>query len=228
LSADKKKKPVGISDTTAAMNTIRQEIERMITPPIEVAIDVQETQAVKVVRLVVPRGGDPPYAIDDNRIYVRDEAETSLAVRDEIVQLVLRSRSGPVVDSPQPADEMEQVTGRVEPPRTGVEIIASEERQGTTYHTMRDLRNGNVVKNVTRKSARKLWHYAIAQQEGKPLKTEKVQWHGDIGLLQRRKYRNQVMYDLVQRENGGVRIYYGVTEAGVHGEWQRLVGGEDD
>ena len=33
---------------------------------------------------------DPPYAIDDNKI-VRDEAETTLAVRDEIVQLVTQS-----------------------------------------------------------------------------------------------------------------------------------------
>ncbi len=84
------------------------------------------------------------------------------------------------------------------------------------------------MKNVTRKSARRLWHYAIAQREAKPLVPKQVQWHGDIGLWQRRKYRSQMMYDLVQRDNGGYRVYYGVTEAGIHGEWQQVVGGEEE
>jgi hypothetical protein len=224
LSADKKKKPAGVTDPNGALNSIRQEIEDKITPPLKVAIDVQKSEGVTIVRVAVPGGDDPPYAIEDNRIYVRDEAETSLAVRDEIVQLVLRSQ----VWSPETPGETEKPVGRVEPPRTGVEIIASEERQGTLYHTLRDLRNGNVVKNVTRKSARRLWHYAIAQREAKPLVPDQVQWRGDIGLWQRRKYRNQVMYDLVQRDNGSYRVYYGVTHAGVHGEWQQVVGGDEE
>jgi len=228
LSDQKRKKPVGVSDPADAMGMIRQEIERMLTPPIELAIDLQETEGAKVIRLVVPRGDDPPYAIDDNRIYVRDEAETSLAVRDEIVGLVLRRPKEPVAAAPETPDETQTDVGRTEPPRTGVEIIASEERQGTVYHTMRDLRNGNVVKNVTRKSARRLWHYAISQREAKPLVTEQVEWHGDIGLWQRRKHRNQTVYDLVQRENGSLRVYYGVTDAGIHGQWQRVVGGEEE
>jgi hypothetical protein len=240
LTADKKKKPAGVSDPNGGMNTLRQEIERMLTPPLQVAIDVQETEGIKIIRLVVPRGEDAPYAIDDNKIYVRGEGDTSLAVRDEIVQLVLRSQSvqtavaakeptvgAPAADSARPADDAAP-SGRLEPPRTGVEIIASEERQGTVYHTVRDLRNGNVVKNVTRKSARRLWHYAIAQQEARPLVPEQVQWHGDIGLWQQRKYRNQVMYDLVQRNNSNFRVFYGVTEAGMHGDWQQVLDGEEE
>jgi hypothetical protein len=227
LSAGKKKKPTGVSEPAGAMTAICQEIERKITPPIQVAVDVQETGGVKVIRLVVPRGDDPPYAIEDNRIYLRDEAETSLAVRDEIVQLVRRGL-GLFQAAPAESDEVESAVGQVEPPRTGVEIVASEERRGTVYHTMRDLRNGNVVKNVTRKSARRLWHYAITQQEAKPVTSDQVQWHGPVGLWQRRKYKGQMMYDLVQRENGGLRVYYGVTEAGVHGEWQQVIGGEEE
>jgi hypothetical protein len=228
LSADKRKTLAGVSDPQGAMNTIRQEIERKITPPLKVAVDLQETDGVKVIRLVVSRGDDPPYAIDDNRIYVRDEAETSLAVRDEIVQLVLRRRPELGEPCPEDGEESEKAAGHIDPPRTGVEIIATEERQGTLYHTMRDLRNGNVVKNVTRKSARRLWHYAISQREGKRPDPKQMQWHGDIGLWQQRKYRSRTMYDLVQRENGELRIYYGVTEAGIHGEWQRVVGGEEE
>ena len=228
MGDDKKKKPVGISDPAVAQNLIDQEIERKITPPIQVAIDVQETDGVKIIRVIVPRGDDPPYAMEDNRIYVRDEAETSLAVRDEIVQLVLRRGARLTETLPDTSDEVKTAAGWVEPPRTGVEIIASEDRQGTVYHTMKDLRNGNVVKNVTRQSARRLWHYAISQREAKPVVRESVDWLGEIGLWQRRKYRNQVTYDLVQRDNEGLRVYYGVTDAGVHGEWQKVVHGEEE
>ena len=227
LPGSKKKKAVGVDNPNTAIKAIQQEVESKITPPIKVAIDVQATEGVKVVRIVVPRGDDPPYAIDDNRIYVRGEAETSLAVRDEIVQLVRRGL-GEVKTPPVVAEEVEEPSGRTEPPRTGVEIIASEERRGTFYHTMRDLRNGNVVKNVTRKSARRLWHYAITQHEAKPPTPKQIQWSGDVGLWQRRKYRGETMYDLAQRDNGGLRIYYGVTEAGVHSEWQNVIGNGEE
>ena len=54
-------------------------------------MNTQETQGKLVIRIQVPRGDDPPYAIDENKIYVRDEAETTLAVRDEIVRLVAKN-----------------------------------------------------------------------------------------------------------------------------------------
>jgi len=93
---------------------------------------------------------------------------------------------------------------------------------------MRDLRNGNVVKNVTRKSARRLWHYAITQSEENPVDESKVEWHGDLGLLRRREHAGRVRYDLVQREEGRLRVYYGVTEEGIHSEWGRVVGLDTD
>jgi hypothetical protein len=197
---------------------LQEEIERRITSPLPVTVDVQETQGVKIVRIVVPRGDDPPYAVDDNKIYVRSEAETSLGVRDEIVNLIKRAQPGPLVE---PAEEP---AGHVEPPRTGVEIVETLERKGTFYHIMRDLRQGNVVKNVTRKSARRLWHYAITQTEEHPVDASKVEWHGDIGVLKRREHAGRARYDLVQREDDTLHVYYGVTEDGIHGEWGRLVG----
>jgi hypothetical protein len=191
-------------------------------------VDVQETRGFKVVRLVAPRGSDLPYAIDDSKIYVRNETETNLAVRDEIVSLVRRAKMGAAAESG------EEWTGHVDRPRTGVEIAETQQRKGTLYHTVCDLRNGNVVKNVTRRSARKLWHYAITQVEEHPVDASKVEWHGDIGLLRRREYAGRVRYDLVQRENGkrpsnqSVRVYYGVTDDGIHGGWAKLVGLETD
>jgi hypothetical protein len=225
VGADPNERPPGVSNPSRLVRTLQEEVERRITPPLGVTVDVQQTQNVKVVRVAVPRGDDPPYAIDDSKIYVRSEAETGLAVRDEIVNLVMRAQAGPLI---VPKEEADEPTDRIEPPRTGVEIVETRERKGTRYHTMRDLRNGNVVKNVTRKSARRLWHYAITQAEDNPVDTRKVEWRGDIGLLKRREHAGRSRYDLVQRENGKQRVYYGVTEDGIHGEWGRLVGLETD
>jgi hypothetical protein len=242
VSAKPQDKPVGVTNIPEATEMLRTEIESKITPPLEVEIDALETQGKSVMRLQVPRGDDPPYAIDDNKIYVRDEAETDLAVRDEIVQLVMQnlaqhgavqSAPSPVaapVETPPPAQPEAPPavsSSGIEPPRTGVEILASEQRKGVRYHMMRDLRNGNVVKNVSRGSARRLWHYAITEKESNPVPPDKIEWHGDIGLLKRYKRGGATHYDLVQRENGEMRIYYGVTYDGMHGPWQVFAGEEE-
>ena len=116
------------------------------------------------------------------------------------------------------------------PPRTGVEVVAVEERSGGRYYTVRDLRNGNVVKNVTLKSARRLWHYAITQYDKiqpDPNKA-KIQWDGDYGLLRRVKQGKRYRYDLVQRLSDSWRYYFGVNEDGIHGPWKKLLGQEDE
>lgn len=235
VSAKPKDAPVGVPNPKAAIDTLHEEIEHKLTPPIEVSIDVLESQGKPIVRVQVPRGSDPPYALDDNKIYVRDEAETNLAVRDEIVQLVMQnlelrnalaSSQQPAAgesEAPAPAPMAEPPHAEgVDAPRTGVEIIATEERKGVKYHIMRDLRNGNVVKNVTRSSARRLWHYAILEKESHPVKPHEVEWHGEIGLWKRYQRGGTVRYDLVQRDNGGIRVYYGVTDDGLHGPWQKF------
>jgi hypothetical protein len=117
-----------------------------------------------------------------------------------------------------------------EAPRTGVEIVSMVERHGSRYYAMRDLRNGNVVNNVTQKSARRLWHYAIRQYAKLPvdLKEMEIQWEGDFGLLQKSKQGKRSRYDLVQRTASGYRYYFGVTDDGIHGRWKALVGAEED
>jgi hypothetical protein len=238
VSSKPKDAPVGVQNISESVDTLRDEIEHKITPPLEVEIDVLETRGKPVIRIQIPRGGDPPYAIDDNKIYVRDEAETNLAVRDEIFQLVAQNLSVPQTAAGEPtpdsneskskdSDQPTPPDGGVEAPRTGVEIIGTEQRKGMKYHVMRDLRNGNVVKNVTRKSARRLWHYAITEKESNPVQPNKVEWHGEVGLWKRYKRGGVVRYDLVQRENGSLRVYYGVTEDGMHGSWSVFLSEED-
>ena len=222
VGSNPKQPLVGVAQAEQAAQSLKHEIERKITPPLEVEVDVLESQGHQVLHLTVPRGSDPPYTIDASKIYVRQETETSLAVRDEIVAMVKRAlMSEP---SPAAAEAPAQSEG-IEPPRTGVEIVETVKRKDTLYHTVRDLRQGNTVKNVTRRSARRLWHYAITQKEEHPVAPDKVRWQGDIGLWKRRARSGQVRYDLVQRmSDGSLRVYYGVTEEGINGEWKALVG----
>jgi hypothetical protein len=242
LDNNKSNPVVGINNPSQAVRQLEKEISNRISPPLNCTVDTLKTNGKSVLRVLVPRGEDPPYAVDDNKIYVREEADTGLAVRDEIVQLVKRSNNLKVeAEAVQPvslvstatAAEPLPVVEEVDPqpaPRTGVEVVSESERNNVKYYTVRDLRNGNVVKNVTLKSARKLWHYAITAFAALPkdLSKAKIEWQGNIGLLKRSKHGNRQTFDLVEKEGSKYRVYYGVTEDGVHGNWRRLVGLEAD
>jgi hypothetical protein len=231
VSSNVKATPVGVDNPAEAINTLRNEIEHKITPPLTISIDTLESQGRKVLRVVVPAGGDPPYAVDENKIYTRDESETNMAVRDEIVGLVTKSIKAAQPPAPEPkakpaevVEEVAPVSDRVTPPKTGVEILFTEERKGNRYYSMKDLRNGNVVHNVTQQSARKLWQYAITESLKHAVKPEAVQWKGDIGLVKRYKRGGKWRYDLAQRDpNGALHVYYGVTDDGIHGLWRQFV-----
>ena len=241
LSADPRKPVQGVPDPESSINMLEKEISDRISPPLQCALDAHETGGKKIIRILIPRGGDPPYAVDDNKIYVRSEAETGLAVRDEIVGLVLRGASPaqplaetveqPVAERDDTFSEQPLSQGEAElSPRTGVEVVSVEERSGTPYYTMRDLRNGNVVKNVTRTSARRLWHYAITSFAKYPsdLAQLHIQWQNQCGLVSRYKQGKSWRYDLVQQAPQGYRYYFGVTEDGIHGPWEKLVGRADE
>jgi PHP family Zn ribbon phosphoesterase len=233
VTADASKPPPGVPNPAAAVRQLQQEISKKITPPLTCQVDTQETGGKTILRILVPRGDDPPYAVDDNKIYVRDEADTGLAVRDEISQLVLRGASRVAkthAAEPSPAEAVEVRPVGIKAPRTGVEVVSVEERDGVRYHTMRDLRNGNVVNNVTIASARRLWHYALTQFAKLPADLSKasIAWQGDVGVLGKRSLGKRERYDLAQRTPDGIRIYYGVTEDGIDGEWKRLIGGEGE
>ncbi len=242
LNSEPKKPVAGIPNPEQAISQLNKEISTRITPPLKCNIDVHDTNGKKVLRVLIPRGDDPPYAVDDNKVYVRDEAETGLAVRDEIVSLVLRSRGARselrakpeaervvVPEAPPQTPVIIERDGEI-PPRTGVEVVKVDERDGISYYTMRDLRNGNEVKNVTRVSARRLWHYAITEFDQLPsdLSKVKIQWQGKFGLLGVQRQGKNVRYNFVERTPKGYRLYFGVTEDGIHGHWKELVGGDEE
>jgi hypothetical protein len=86
LSADANEKIVGVREARKAIQLLETTTSRRVSPDPEVSIDILSSQGQPVVRITVPPGREVPYAIDDNRFYVRDEAETTLAVRDEIAR----------------------------------------------------------------------------------------------------------------------------------------------
>ena len=239
ISHDLHKIPAGIPDIDRAAANLEKEINNKISPPLHCNIDINEFRGKKLLRVLVPRGDDPPYAVDDNKIYIRNEAETGLAVRDEIVSLVLRKGNIQVQEPPANAVSQEkETTSEIQTeqgdpennaPRTGVEVMPMDLRNGVKYYAMRDLRNGNIVKNVTRSSARRLWHYAIDRFEELNNKPESVrtEWNGEYGILIRSDQKKGSNFDLILRAPQGNRYFFGVTPNGIHGEWRKLTDMED-
>jgi len=260
LSSDAKSKPEGVREPHRAIETLQGMITKRFSPEPQVAIDSLATQGTTVVRIAVQAGPDIPYAIDQNLFYVRDEADTTTAVRDEIVRLVERglgssstsgqlmvAESRPVLPTstvepeqpagpakhaaapePQRASSSSNGRGGFQHPRTGVEVVESQERDGTVYHTLRDLRNGNLINNVTRSSARRLWHYAITQVETSPPDLSAASWRpmgrgNSMAILNRRQKNSMALYDLAVREGDRTHIYFGVTEGGLSDAMLALV-----
>ena len=214
----------GVEKSQEVQENLLQAMASRITPQADVSIDVVNPEGKAVMALNVSKGAETPYVLDQTEVWVRQESESAIATRDEIVRLVLQTLAGNRVPVPMAEAEEPLETGNTltdEPPHTGVEVVDSSERNGISYHTVRDLRNGSVVQNVTRFSARRLWRYAISEREVDGLDLNSIDWRGDIGLWKVHKRGGQTRYNLVQRDIGGkLHIYYGVTEDGLHGAWR--------
>ena len=248
LSANPKIPPKGIDRPEEAVEALRSEIEKALIPPIDTDIVIHTSEGRKVLEVKVPKGTDTPYVLGSSQIFVRQESETVPAMRDEIIRLVEEGRparapvqaaaakpavvvageSAPVAPAPTvavpAAPPAPSITLPVPVPRTGVEVIDSEQQDNVWHHTVQDLRNGNIVHNVTRFSARHLWRYAITEREENPVHEDQIAWQGDLGLWKTYRRAGVKRYNLVQRDSqGGLHVYYGVTEDGMQGLWAQFV-----
>jgi PHP family Zn ribbon phosphoesterase len=144
----------------------------------------------------------------------------------------------PVESAVQPADVAEPPTVPVgastppvrrdgtEPavlPKTGVEILSVEERDGERYYTMRDLRSGRVAENVTRKSARRLWRQAILEREQGLPAPDAMTWDGDRGYWGSSERDGIRRHNLAYRDDGTIRYFYAVSDDGINEAWRALV-----
>jgi hypothetical protein len=225
IGAGKTKNAIrGVEKPQQVQDELLQEIQSRVTPQLEVSIDSVGPDNKPVLVVNVPKGTETPYVLGETEIWVRQESETVIATRDELVRLVLQTLAEnrvPVAmeEAQDPIPSADTVTD--EAPHTGVEIVDTTERNGIPYHTVKDLRNGSVVQNVTRFSARRLWRYAISERESGELDMNTVRWEGDIGVWKVHKRGGQTRYNLVQRDpDGRLHIYYGVTDDGLHGPWR--------
>jgi hypothetical protein len=250
VGASLRKGPIkGLTNPVEEQKELQQAISERLTPPLDAKFETVQSEAAKVLRIVVSEGEEKPYCLDGSKFYVRNDAETDLAVRDEIVALVLESAGSEVTaekpseegrsngrgrrqrrqSPPQPAAKDGSSTppaASEDPfylPQMGVEVVAAETRNGTRYYLVRDMRNGRTVSNVTRRGARKLWNYAIAQTEDHPADANKIEWKGNIGLLRVEKRAGKPRYDLALREGNNIRVFYGVTDDGMEGAWAQFV-----
>ncbi len=241
MNRDPKRAIVGVTSKNQDIAKLEKEISDRISPELTCSLDAHKFRSKDIIRVLIPRGDDPPYAVDESKIYLRTEAETGMAVRDEIVGLVLRGKPLHAQDVspgqpegireplPVPAGGSDVEKEKDAAPRTGVEVVTVEERQGVRYYTVRDLRNNNVVKNVTRKSARKLWHYAVTNYDKVSGKPQGIKWQGDLSVINEQKIGNFSRFDLVQRDaKGNYRFYFGVTEDGLDEKWRKVVGISED
>ncbi|MFN8441982.1 MAG: putative DNA binding domain-containing protein [Caldilineaceae bacterium] len=266
----KKDGPKGLARPKQVEEQVLTVLTTRLTPQIEVKSDLMQSDGATVLRLRVAKGNDRPYCLDGNKFYLRDESETYLAVRDEIVALVKETLTGAGAAAPknaEPVTSKQTETGRgprrdrsragysknssssdsnevstIEAPvpiattpgvvntedafylpQNGVEIVDSEVRNGNKFHSVRDLRNSNIVHNVTRRGARNLWNYAIQRHEDTVVNPALVQWQGDIGLIHVEKRAGRLRYDLALREGENLRIFYGVTDDGMEGHWATFI-----
>jgi len=240
VSSDASKPVAGINNPDQAVKLLEKEIQNRISPPVHLTIDLQKHKNQSIIRILIPRGEDAPYALDENKIYIRDEDETNIAVRDEIVTLVLRGKEHAAETQlelpplqPQklatPLLSNEEVSHERIEPRTGVEVITPVIRGGKSFFTMRDLRNGNIVKNVTVASARRLWHYAITRYNEiiPQLDSLDINWQGDYGMIRQYSQGKNTLFDLIYRSGEGFRLFFGVTPDGIHGQWRAFLKEED-
>jgi hypothetical protein len=114
-------------------------------------------------------------------------------------------------------------------PRNGVQVTSMEERDGVVYFTVRDVRNNTTVRNVTMKSARDLWLYAVSQYADSPSGPEGLDWTDNKAVVTKALRAGRMRYDLAMRDaQGNVRVFYGVTDDGLSDVWRQLVQAHDE
>lgn len=199
---------------------LRTAVEQTIEPTPMLTLELLRYEGRDVIRVEVSATQLPPYVARDGVLYVRRNAETVPATRGEIVQLARRALAQ---GGTSPLDNGQDL----EFPRSGVEIIDAQRRNGEWLYEIRDLRT---TPGVSRDRAQGLWQYAIGRhedlREGRVDIYSQIKWAGRLGLLRAYQQGGRTKFDLVHRDANGVidHIFYGVSDWGLSEAWNVLLG----
>src|SRR5215213_7585457 len=112
VSASEKRPIAGLVDAKALVAELSRDVAAQITPPVEVTFEELVSDGKPVIVLQVNEGAHKPHAVAPGGIFVRRDAESAQATRDEIVQMVtgaaaaapVAASATPVVAAPAPAN----------------------------------------------------------------------------------------------------------------------------
>ena len=190
-----------------------------IEPPPGLSFELLSYSGRDVLRLEVRAPHTPPYLCRDGAIFVRRDGETTRANRGDILQLARRALAE---GATSPLDNGEELAV----PRSGVEVVDAQRRNGEWQYEIRDLRT---TPGVVRERAQGLWAYAIDRHEdlrdGRVDLQAQIKWVGRLGLWRTYRQGNRTKYDLVHRDANGVidHVFYGVSDWGLNEAWQLLL-----
>ena len=241
-SAKETEPPVGVDHPRLTLREIESDIQRRVVPPVHARVSLNTVRGKYIIVIEVPSGKEKPYALDNYEIYIRRGKETRRATREELIALIqgaelppsspalpvplstVTPAEAPATGEPGAKESASTTSGGRILPGDGVEIVGVEERRGQKRYIIRDLRNGSIVSDVTKSSAKRLWEYAIWRHETERVDPDRVTWLGDLGIWHFEKRAGKIRYDLVQRlPDGTFVVYYGVTEEGFVGPWAELL-----
>lgn len=209
----------GVAQPHQLATQLRTAVEQVLEPTPVLSLELLNYEGCDVMRIEVSAPDLPPYVTRDGMIYIRRDAQTVHANRGEIIQLARRALAS---GATSPLDNGQDL----DLPRSGVEIVGVERRNGEWLYEIRDLRT---TVGVSREHAQGLWHYAISRHEDIREKRvdvyAQVRWVGRLGLLRAYQQGGRVKYDLVHRDANGVidHIFYGVSDWGLSEAWSAAV-----
>ncbi|MCC2626861.1 MAG: putative transcriptional regulator, partial [Thermomicrobiales bacterium] len=106
VSASEKRAIAGLDDAKALVAELSRDIASQITPPVEATFEELVSDGKPVVVLNVTEGAHKPHALEPGGIFIRRDAESAQATRDEIVQMVTAAAVTPAPSTPSPVVPM--------------------------------------------------------------------------------------------------------------------------
>jgi len=173
------------------------------------------------------KGDNAPYALNGVEVYIRQEAETSRALRDEIVQLVRRAMG--VVATPQKAAAAPPMPvaageGLVAPPRRVSSRGGHRARRHQVLRAPRPAQRQCRAERDPHLGARVCGAMPSLNMRHGPCRWIRSNGWATSDCGRRSAAPDASFTTFCSAANDGrLHLYYGVTDDGVHGEWRQFV-----